>query len=146
MSPIWHVMGGVGMGAVMYQTTQNWQLAISSASAEVLLDLDHIIDHLAWSEHPFCLKTFLSRDNMFSWPRIILVLHSYEFIVLLTALSWYLNKPFLWAINFGAIIHLIMDEIGNRRFWPSYRISSGFYFFSYRLMKRFRSRDLMHLR
>lgn len=139
MRPVWHVVAAAGLGTFVYQVTQSWQLAIGSASTEVLLDIDHVIEHLAWSDRPFCLRNFLSRYSTFARPRVVYVFHSYELIALLAVLAWYFAIPFLWVIILGAIVHILLDEIGNRLPAAPGHISPGFYCFSYRALRKFRT-------
>ena len=144
MRPLWHVMAGVGLGAIVFRATASWQLAACSATTEIFVDLDHAIEHLFQSRHPFCIRTFLSKRNSLDWSKMVFIFHSYEWIIFLIVLGWYFNLPFLWAIALGLIIHIFLDEIGNRRYILPGRLSLGFYFFSYRLFKHFRTKSLVY--
>lgn len=143
MKPSWHVVAGVGLGVFMYQVSRNWQLAVTSAATEALWDIDHTIEHLIWSKRPFCLRTFLSSYGTTVWLRMFLIFHSYEFLVLLILLTWYFKISFLWPVILGASVHMLFDEFGNRFPWLSFRLRPGFYFFSYRLLRGFRTSDLI---
>jgi len=137
MRPLWYITVAVGLGGVCYQATKNWQFSLTCASAEVLMDLDHVFDHFIWSKHPLSLRKFLSSCNTFTWPRIVLLFHSYELILLLGIISWYFNLFFGYAITLGAIVHIILDEFGNRHLKLPRKIVPAFYFISYRLKKGF---------
>ncbi len=114
MRPVWHIVSSAGLGACVYQSTGNWSLAMASAASGVFMDIDHAFEHVVRSDRPFCLKTFWGKHNTFSWPRVIFIFHSYELILLLVILSWFLNLPVLWAIVLGMFVHILLDEIGNR--------------------------------
>lgn len=147
MRPVWHVVVGGGLGVCLYQMTQSWQLSVDAALTEVFIDLDHLIEHLTWSKNRFCLRSFLQSYNVLSLPRMIYLLHSYELIVLLAIAGWYSRVSLFWAIALGAIIHLGLDEVGNRTpSWLAGYIVPGFYFFTYRLMQKFRTDALVRFR
>lgn len=146
MRPTQHLIAGVGLGVFVYQTTQNWQFAVNSAVTEVLLDIDHTIEHLIWSQRPFCLRTLLSSYDTLAWPWVFFIFHSYEFLASLILLAWYFKISFLWPFILGASVHMLLDEFGNRLPWVSHRLAPGFYFFSYRLFRGFRTSALMRSR
>lgn len=143
MRPTQHLIAGVGLGVFAYQITHHWQWSVISAFTEVFLDIDHMLEHFLWSKRPLCLRTFLRSYNTFRWPRMVFVFHSYEFISLLIIAARYFANPFLWAVVFGAVAHMIMDEFGNRLPFIYGRLSPIFYFFFYRVMKRFRTEAMV---
>lgn len=143
MRPSWHVLAGGGLGLWMYQITQNWQLALGAAVTEVLMDLDHLIEYFTWNKRRFCLRTFLSSYNTFRYPRTIYIFHSYEFIILLAIIAWHSGISLFWAITWGTIVHILLDEIGNRLPSLCVLLSPRFYFFSYRLLRGFRTDALV---
>jgi len=51
--------------------------------------------------------------------RVVLVLHSYELLVLLAALAWYTNVEWLWGWVFGMLLHLPLDIVFNGKFASS---------------------------
>jgi len=51
--------------------------------------------------------------------RVVLVLHSYELLVLLAALAWYTNVEWLWGWVLGMLLHLPLDIVFNGRFASS---------------------------
>jgi len=143
MRPAWHVAVGVGLGAAAYQMTSDWRMAASFTAAEVLVDLDHALEHMCRSDRPFCLKTFFGKRNSLDWPKMVFILHAYEWVILLTISSVYFSRPVLGAAALGLAVHLLLDEIGNRRFIARGYFAPGFYFFSYRLYRGFLVRNLI---
>ena len=133
------MIAAAGLGAGVYQATGSLESAIAAGAAEAFMDIDHVIEHVLTSHRPFCLKTFLARYNTLDWPRMVFLLHSYECILLLGALAWYLSWRWLWAAALGVAIHVIMDEIGNRLPSAPARMAPWFYFFSFRLRHGFRT-------
>ncbi len=144
MRPAWHAAAGVGLGTIVYQMTTNWQLALISATTEIFIDLDHVMDYVFHNKYSFCIRTFLSERNSLDWSRMVFIFHSYEWIILLIILAWCFSLPVLWAIAIGAIVHIFLDEIGNRFYISPGRLSLGFYFFIYRLCKGFRTERLIY--
>jgi hypothetical protein len=48
--------------------------------------------------------------------RVVLVLHSYELLVLLAALAWVTNVAWLWGWVLGMLLHLPLDVVFNGKF------------------------------
>jgi len=48
--------------------------------------------------------------------RVVLVLHSYELLVLLAAIAWLTNVEWLWGWVFGMLLHLPLDIVFNGKF------------------------------
>ena len=143
MRPVWHAAAGVGLGAAVYKATSDWRLAAVAAGTEVLTDLDHVLEHLLRSDRPFCVRTFFSKRNSLDWPKMMFLLHAYEWAALLAAAAAWSGYRELWAAALGLAVHLLLDEIGNRRFiYPGY-FSPWFYFFTYRLSAGFRVERLI---
>jgi hypothetical protein len=138
-----HLFTAAGIGTIIYTTTGSWQLSIASSATEVLIDTDHVIEHIMKSPRPFCLKTFFGKNNTLDWSSVVFPLHSYELLVLLAGLAWFLNSLLLWACFLGMTIHLFLDEVGNRLPTSPIRLASGFYFFTYRLYMGFQTKSFL---
>lgn len=139
MRPISHAVAGAGLGGAMYLATGDWRLAGVCAATEVLLDIDHAVEHLMRSKRPFSLGTFLKHGNAATWPRMVFVLHAHEWTVALAVGASVSSSPLLWSVTLGVFAHLLLDEVGNRLPWTHTRIYGPFYFFTYRLAHGFRT-------
>ena len=132
MKPISHIIysGIISAGVGAY--FKSFECALISFVAGVAIDIDHFIDYYA--NHPFTLKlsriykTLGDRDL----PRLYLVLHSYEIMVLLWVCIYLFSMSPAWkAMAVGLTQHLIFDSFTNPLRWPGY-------FFTYRMLKGFK--------
>lgn len=105
--------------------------------AEVAVDIDHFWDHLLFSPRPIRLATFLQKGIQLTWSRMVYLLHSYELVLMVAWLAWFLKNDLLWGGAAGYATHMLIDEVGNRAPWETTRIHALFYFFSFRLRKGF---------
>ncbi len=137
MRPSSHVVAAAGLGVPLYLAGGGPVLAAAASAAMVLIDLDHLVDFLIWGGRPLSLQEFLRPGNTGDWPRVVFVLHAYEWLILLAAAAVGWRSPLLWAVFTGAAGHLVLDEIGNRLPHQPHRIRPLFYFFTYRLWRRF---------
>jgi len=69
--------------------------------------------------------------------RVVLVLHSYELLVLLAAIAWFTNVAWLWGWVLGMLLHLPLDIIFNGKFASNGLVH--FYSFIVRARAGFRS-------
>lgn len=126
------------MAAPAYAITRSPEATAVFCLASMALDIDHIADYFFFGERPFSVSEFLRPGAPEKWDRIVFLLHSYEFIVLMAAVSFLTGGMIIRAVAAGFAVHLLMDEAGNRMPWRETRISPFFYFLSFRAMKGFR--------
>lgn len=138
MRPAQHIALTAVASAPVYLATRSPQITAVFAAAGVLIDLDHLMDFVLWDKRPLDPKRFLKEGVPRTWPKLIYLLHGYEWIAMLAIISWKLANPYLWAITIGWIFHLSIDEIGNRMPANRTRIFPMFYFFTFRLLHGFK--------
>lgn len=146
MRPLPHLIATVGLGAGAFAASRDVPFSVQVALSQVLVDLDHLLDHLLQSPRPLSPSTFLDRHNALTWPRMYFFLHSYELLALLWAAAGWTGFPALRALALGASIHLLLDEVGNRRPGLPVDLSRFFYFLLYRWSRNFRTDRMTRLR
>lgn len=111
--------------------------AFVSFAAGTLIDLDHLIDYYA--NHPYTAnlkKIYVACLDM-NLKKLYLVLHSYEFIILLWFAIYTFSLSDIWkAVAIGFTQHLIFDQIINP-------ITPLGYFLTYRIIKGFSKKVLI---
>jgi hypothetical protein len=133
MRPIKHaIISAVSAGAV-YTLTRSPELAALNFAAGVLIDLDHVIDFMIGSRGRWDFRMFWRARYHLLFPRLFFSFHSWEAAFLL-ALAGALakNRPSLWAVGLGLLLHLLADTLVNPGTWKSY-------FIFYRARHGFRS-------
>ena len=138
MRPQWH-LGFAAAGTLPYYLmTGSLSRTALFAAAAVAVDVDHVLDYVLWNERPLSYAGFMRKGALLRGRRMMFFLHGYEWLILAYAFSWWFGIPALPDIANGVLLHLAVDEVGNRLPSSRTRIHAPFYFFSYRLYKRFR--------
>lgn len=152
-----HFWSSLAAGGALYWATGSGAALAGSMIGGFVIDADHIIDQLWSIRHgaPFRRKLVAedlgdsSRARTPTWLsnllrprkllRLPLVLHSYELLAVITALTLNLRTPFLIGLLFGYVLHLTLDMIRHHHEF----CSPLFYLLSYRLTQRFRRDQLI---
>ena len=109
------------------------------ATGKLLIDVDHVIDYVLFErQRDLQTGSFLPRYYLNGKAqRVVLVLHSYELLVLLAAVAWYTNVDWLWEWVIGTLLHLPFDIVFNGKFASSGLVH--FYSFIVRARAGFRT-------
>ena len=134
---------GQGMLTTQFKLLKLTQAGIILFLSGVMPDLDHAIEviiHKGIKE--ISVKNVyeaFSPEHAPSFEKLYLFLHSIELAMLLWIVSAFFNNIYLIALSAGYTLHLIMDAGGNK-------LSKGFYFFTWRMSRRFRTNELFKKR
>jgi hypothetical protein len=138
MSPGGHLVTTTAACAVVYAGTGSMALTAGLAAGGFLIDVDHIVDYVLFErQRDLRPSSFLKYYVNGRAQRLVLVLHSYELLVLLTAIAWLTGVEWLWGWVFGMLLHLPLDIIFNGKFAPGGLVH--FYSFIVRARARFRA-------
>ena len=92
-------------------------LTAGLAAGGFLIDVDHAVDYVLFEgQRDLRPGSFLRYYLDGKARRVVLVLHSYELVVLLAALAWVTNVAWLWGWVFGMLLHLPLDVVFNGKF------------------------------
>ena len=138
MSPGGHlVTTALACGAV-YAATGSAPLTAGLAAGGFLIDVDHVIDYVAFDRRRDLRPAAFLRYYFEGRVRYtVLLLHSYELAVLLALLAWATQWPWLWGWVLGMALHLPLDVVFNGRLVPGGLV--GFYSFACRWRAGFRA-------
>jgi hypothetical protein len=134
-----HLYTSTLLGGTLYSFTQSNQAAIFSFLSGVFIDLDHVLDFLIFSKEKLYIRNIFSWCEDGRWKKITLIFHSYEIYLILCIITYYFPGDILIGILSGMGLHLILDQIGNRR---RFGLSLWFYFFIYRAFAGFHRDNL----
>lgn len=138
MRPMSHLAFALLSMPPVYYASDSTIFTACFAVAEVLVDLDHVVDHILFSQRPLRIMKLLEKDIVHtSWRKLVFFLHSYEFLALAIFLAWRLGHPWALGLVSGWFTHMLLDEIGNRSKKKSTIIPPCFYFLIYRFSKAF---------
>src|SRR6266446_7424416 len=117
MSPGGHLVTTAAACAAVYAGTGSVELVAGLAAGGFLIDVDHVVDYVLFErQRDLRPASFLRYYLSGRVQRVVLVLHSYELLVLLAALAWVTRVDWLWGWVFGMLLHLPLDIIFNGKF------------------------------
>lgn len=106
-----------------YMVWRIWRKPLVSFGAAffgaVLIDLDHLVDYFfAFGLH-FDLASFLQGAQFDKNEKIYVLLHGWEYVILLLILAWLIRKNIqlkvgILAFALGAFFHLVLDTNINQ--------------------------------
>ena len=146
MMPGGHLATSVALGGVAYASSGSLPAAIGCFTGGFLIDFDHYLDYLVFEKQwrrPGPVS-FLSYYFSFSPKKLVLPLHSAEFMTALFVVMLVYPSPLLIGYWIGALMHLIFDVLVNGDY--ALKRPVLFYFFSYRALKRFEAPKLLDVR
>lgn len=142
MSPGGHLITTVAACATAAAATQSWPLTAGIAAGGFLIDVDHAVDYVVFDRQrdlrPGAFLRYYLEGRV---RRVVLALHSWELMALLTALAWLAPSPWLVGYLLGASMHLALDLAFNGEIVP--RSIVAFYSFAYRAAHRFDAGTLL---
>ncbi len=138
MSPGGHLVTTAAACAAVYAGTGDAALTAGLAAGGFLIDVDHMVDYVLFErQRDLRPASFLRYYVSGKAQRVVLLLHSYELLVLLAALAWVTGVAWLWGWVFGMLLHLPLDIIFNGKFASGGLVH--FYSFSVRARAGFRA-------
>ena len=131
MSPGGHLVTTALACGAAYAVTGSAPLTAGLAAGGFLIDVDHVIDYLAFDRQrdlrPGAFLRYYLEGRV---QRTVLLLHSYELAALLALLAWATQWSWLWGYVLGMALHLPLDVVFNGRLVPGGLV--GFYSFGCR--------------
>ena len=125
-----HVLTSVTAIGIAFGVTRSVSLSLGVAIGSLLLDSDHFLDYVfidgQWSLNPI---RFLQYYSNYFPPRRVLLLHSYELLVVLLAFAFLTSGKALGGFAVGAFVHLVADILprSNRSIWARIKLYSFIY-------------------
>lgn len=142
MSPGGHLATTALACAAAHAAGASPALIAGVAMGGFLIDLDHVLDYVAFERRrdlrPAAFLKYYTEQRA---QRLVLLLHSYEMLALLTGLAWVTGWSGLWGYVAGMAFHLPLDIIFNGRVLS--RNLVPFYSFTVRWRAGFRAEPLL---
>jgi hypothetical protein len=136
MSPGGHLLTTSAACAGVYAGTGSLALTAGLAVGGFLIDIDHVVDYVLFErQRDLRPSAFLKYYLEGRVRRVVLPLHSYELLALLTMLAWTCHREWLWGYVLGMALHLPLDIIFNGRLVPGGLVH--FYSFTWRAREGF---------
>lgn len=145
MSPGGHLVTTAIACAAVQAATGSAALTAGVAAGGFLIDLDHVLDYVAFDRQRDLRPAAFLRYYLAGRTRtVVLLLHSYEVLALLALAAWTWNFEGLWGYVLGAAaLHLPLDIVFNGK--VAGRNMVPFYSFIYRWRAGFRTERLLDL-
>src|ERR1700746_3910614 len=145
MMPGGHLATSLALSTATYYVTGSAEAAAGSFAGGFLIDVDHYLDYLFFEKQwrrPSPVS-FLRYYFAACPKKLILPLHSAEFMVLLLAVMLVRPVPLLVGYWTGALMHLIFDVLVNGDY--ALKRPVLFYFFAYRARFGFAAEHLLDI-
>ena len=146
MMPGGHLATSLVLAAAGYAWTHSVELSAGCIVGGFLIDVDHYLDYL-----------FVEKQWRRPWPatflryyfrarprRLVLPLHSYELMLVITIATVTFGSRFLIGYLIGATLHFILDITVNGEY--GLRRPVLFYLFAYRASRGFVAHELLDAR
>jgi membrane-bound metal-dependent hydrolase YbcI (DUF457 family) len=129
----YHVGLSLSVALGVYTLSGSAVMAAASFIAGVFVDVDHAFDYLREYRFRPDIRFFFRTFHETLYRRVVLLLHSWELLVLLAAGAvWSRGNSVVAGILIGLTQHMIADQFTN----PVCRWG---YFFTYRIRHKFRT-------
>src|SRR5213593_2606843 len=146
MMPGGHLATSIALSTVTYYTTGSAEAAAGSFAGGFLIDVDHYLDYIVFEKQwrrpdpvSFLRYYFTNRPR-----KVVLPLHSAEFMTVLFLVILAHPWPLLVGYWVGALMHLIFDVLVNGD--NALKRPVLFYIFAYRASFRFAAEHLMDVK
>jgi hypothetical protein len=143
MMPGGHLATSIVLGAGAYAASGSLELAAGCFAGGFLIDVDHYLDYLIFEKQwarpgpAHFLRYYFTNQ-----PRLlVLPLHSYELMTVLTVLAVMFRPSFLIGYLLGAVMHIAFDIAINGDYALRHRFL--FYSFAYRASQGFHAKELL---
>lgn len=144
MKPEGHFVTALAASAGVYALTNSVEMSSACFFGGFLIDVDHYFDYVVFDKqynlNPFrFLRHYL--EGLYS--KVVLLLHSYELMALLTVSTIISPHPIIIGYLLGALMHLALDISYNGK--CGIKKPALFYFFTYRALNNFDAHVLINL-
>jgi len=129
-----HIVLAVCGSLTIFLTSKNAVYSAVFFSASLLLDLDHILDYFIYFRGKLNVSAFLNGLSIKS-GKVYVFLHSWEIPILILVSLSLTASPLVFVFFLGLAGHLAIDNIQRQ--------NPFFYFFFYRLSKKFNTDILL---
>jgi len=146
VSPGGHLVTTAIACTAVLAATGSAALTAGVAAGGFLIDLDHVLDYIAFERQRDLRPAAFLRYYLAGRSRtVVLLLHSYELLALLALAAWVWNLEGLGGYVLGAAaLHLPLDIVFNGK--VAGRSMLPFYSFTYRWRAGFRTDRLLDIR
>jgi membrane-bound metal-dependent hydrolase YbcI (DUF457 family) len=115
-----HIPISAVVSAAVYAVSGSPVTAASCFLAGIFIDLDHFFDYFISEGFRIDIKDFFYKCNNSLIKQYFLLLHSYEFILILAAITLFLKNPVLTGVFIGVASHFIADIFHHPEYFMYY--------------------------
>ncbi|UCH79914.1 MAG: hypothetical protein JSW20_09175 [Nitrospiraceae bacterium] len=128
-----HVAVSTTLSMFLFMIFKSSYLSVACFLSGILIDLDHFIDYFREQGINLDIKKFFRICEHAQFNKILLLLHGWEWIIVMCTISWSLGwAPLMTGIIIGFSHHIMLDSLYNRTHLRTYSIiwrwSKGFDF------------------
>ena len=102
------------IAGILYLSFKSWNMALVCLLSGIFIDLDHIYDYIREFGFPFKVKDFFTAVDKDDIPRLTLIFHSWELVLLIGIIAWLTNwNPWITGLFIGFGHHIILDKTNS---------------------------------
>jgi hypothetical protein len=126
-----HTIISITFSAFLFGISKSWIIFTASLLSGVLIDLDHVLDHLWEYRRPFSVKTLFDVCYNNRATFCMVIFHSWELLTLLNIYAFFISgNSWVIGITIGFTQHVVLDQIFIKP-------NKWTYFFYWRLKNNF---------
>lgn len=123
MTPRYHVAASTAISGILFMIFRSWELAVSSFVSGIFIDLDHVLDYIFEHGLHLDIKKFFHFFYGEKYKKLTLILHGWEWLVLLVIASWLTDwNPWVTGLLIGWVQHMLLDKLYNISTFGSYSL------------------------
>ena len=110
-----HVVISALFAGVIYALTKSLGSAVACWTMGVFIDLDHFLEYFREFHWKVDLREFFRASYEGAYEKVWVVLHAWEWLVLLLVFLWKQDWPVIWVgLWIGWFQHMVLDQIFNK--------------------------------
>ena len=110
-----HIASSTLVAGIVYLFFKSWNMALMCLLSGVLIDIDHVYDHIREFGLPFKVQHFFCALYNNELRQRTLVFHSWEVMFLLGIVAWLTSwNPWITGVLIGFGHHLVLDTLYYR--------------------------------
>ncbi len=107
-----HIASSTLVAGIVYLFFKSWNMSLMCLLSGVLMDVDHIYDHIREFGFPFKVKHLFCASYNNEIRQRTVVFHSLEVVFLLGIVAWLTSwNPWITGVLIGFGHHLVLDKL-----------------------------------
>lgn len=134
INEVFHLLAAIAIMLITYLIFASLPLSLVSGLVALFIDFDHLFEYYLAEGLNFNLKKFISGKHIGRLGRAYVLLHAWEWVILLTVICFIFAEPLFLAVSLGLTSHYLVDIVTNK-------VKPVYYFLIHRIRINFSLED-----